>query len=109
MKRPVLVQTLLPLLLFCAAAALGGKPSAEPTSVGSLRTKDRIVEIHSGERGPLYTVKTLDGELLARRLSLEMLSLNFPDLGTLIERGVADEASLYPNHPATPSHHIQHQ
>lgn len=103
MKTPVLVRILLPLLFFCAAAAFTGEASAEPVSVGSLKTKDKLVEIHAGEHGSLYTVKTLNGGLLARHLSLEVLSQQFPDLGTIVERGIADEASLYPNHSATPS------
>ena len=96
MKTPILVQAILPPLLFCVAVVFGGDASAGPSSIGSLKTKDRIVEIHSGEHESLYTVKTLDGEWLARHLSLEMLSQNFPDLGKT-ERGVADDASLYPH------------
>lgn len=101
MKTPVLAQVLSPLLLLCAAATFGGEASGEPMPVGTLKTNDRIVEIHTGEHGPLYTVKTLNGELLGRHLSLEMLSQNFPALGKLVERGVADDASLFPNQPAT--------
>ena len=100
MKTPVLVQLILPLLLFCAVAAYGGETSGEPMPVGILKTNDRIVEIHTGEHGPLYTVKTLNGESLGRHRSLEMLSQNFPLLGTLVKHGVADEANLYPHQPA---------
>ncbi len=44
----------------------------------------------------MYTVKTLDGETLAQHLSQQVLSRRFPELGELIERGMADDASLYP-------------
>ena len=63
--------------------------------IGHLQTKDKILTIRSGADGPLYTVKSKDGELLAVDLTTEDLYAEFPDLKKIIETGFAGEdASL---------------
>jgi len=59
--------------------------------IGHLQTKDKIVTIRSDTDGPLYTVKSKDGEILAIDLTTEDLYAEFPELKNIIENGLAGE------------------
>ena len=67
----------------------------ESAVIGHLKTSDKMITIRSDTDGPRYTVKTIDGKLLAGDLSREDLYAEFPDLVEVIERGLAgQDASL---------------
>ena len=70
---------------------IGPADAANP-SVGHLKTRDKLITIRSGPTGPLYTVKSLAGNVLAVDLSPSALVVRFPDLNAVTERGVADWA-----------------
>ena len=63
--------------------------------IGHLQTRDKILTIRCSTHGPLYTVKSKDGKLLAVDLSSKDLYAEFPDLKEIVESGLAGEdASL---------------
>lgn len=63
--------------------------------IGHLKTRDKILTIRSGTDGPLYTVKSKDGKLLAVDLPTKDLYAEFPDLKKIVESGFAgQDASL---------------
>ncbi len=63
--------------------------------IGHIQTRDKTITIRSGSDGPLYTVKSVDGKVLAVDLSLDDLYAEFPDLKEIVENGLAgDDASL---------------
>jgi hypothetical protein len=64
------------------------KASGNPV-VGHLKTRDNFITIRTGPDGPLYTVKSKSGRVLAVDLSATELSAKFPDLGKMVERGLA--------------------
>jgi hypothetical protein len=59
--------------------------------IGHLKTKDKLITIRRGADGPLYTVETKDGEILAVNLPAGKLYAEFPELKSLLERGMAVE------------------
>ena len=64
--------------------------------IGHLKTRDKLITIRTGSDGPLYTVKSKDGTVLAVNLPAEDLYAMFPELKDLMERGIADWAGLDP-------------
>jgi len=62
--------------------------------VGHLKTRDKLITMRSGSDGPLYTVKSEDGTVLAVDLAGEDLSAKFPELKNVVERGIADWAGM---------------
>ena len=67
----------------------------EGAVIGYIQTRDKTITIRSGSDGPLYTVKSIDGKVLAVDLPLDDLYAEFPDLKEIVENGLAgDDASL---------------
>lgn len=63
--------------------------------IGHLEKRDKIITIRTGPDGPLYTVETKDGKILAVNLPAEKLFAEFPELKNVLERGLAiDDATL---------------
>lgn len=75
------------------AEALPVQESSTPV-VGHLKTREKVITIRSGRDGPLYTVKSEDGTVLAVDLSAEDLSAKFPKLKGVVEGGIADWAGM---------------
>ncbi|MDP6470356.1 MAG: DUF4974 domain-containing protein [Pseudomonadales bacterium] len=65
--------------------------SSEPV-VGHLKTRDKVITIRAGEGGPLYTIKSEGGAILAADLTHEELAAKFPDLKRVVQGGIADWA-----------------
>lgn len=66
--------------------------------IGHLKKRDRVITISKGPDGPLYSVKTENGRTLAVNLSAEKLYAEFPDLKSVIEKGMAvDDAAYRPD------------
>jgi hypothetical protein len=57
--------------------------------IGHLKTRDKLITIRTGSHGPVYTVKSEDGTVLAVNLPASEISARFPDLKGIVERGVA--------------------
>jgi len=62
--------------------------------VGHLKTRDKLITIRSGPDGPLYTVKSQDGRVLAVDLPASQLATRFPGLEDIVEGGIADWAGI---------------
>jgi len=74
-------------------------------AIGHLRTRDKIITILSGAGGPVYTIRTRQGEVLFRELSQEDLRAKLPEVHWMIKsafaggdgsEGVVIDASLWP-------------
>ncbi len=63
---------------------------SEGSVIGHLKTRDQVITITAGPDGPLYTIKSKEGELIASNLSGEELASRFPDLHEKIEKSLAD-------------------
>jgi hypothetical protein len=70
--------------------------------IGRLVTAGKVITIRTGPAGPLFTVSSADGALLAAGLSSGELSDRFPDLKEVVEEGVADWAGIDPQYQAAP-------
>jgi hypothetical protein len=82
----------------------------EGSVIGRLKTRDRVITITSGPDGPLYTIESKEGELIAPNLSGEELATRFPALYEKIEKSLADpkiwagtDFSRYEEHVETKS------
>ena len=77
-------------------------PSAETSDnpvIGHLQTRNKLITIRTGADGPLYSVKSKEGKILAVDLPATELSARFPELKKVVERGFAgDDASLRPRY-----------
>lgn len=63
--------------------------------IGHLSTRDKFITIRTGPNGPLYTVETKDGKILAENLPAEKLCAEFPELKNVLEQGIAvNDASI---------------
>jgi hypothetical protein len=75
-----------------------GKPISDHSSergvIGQIRTRDKVIIILSGADGRLYTVKSKEGNILAKDLNSGELNVKFPELKNLVENGLAGDASL---------------
>ena len=58
--------------------------------IGHLKTRDRVITITTGPDGPLYTINSKEGRLIALNLSGEELATRFPALHEKIEKSLAD-------------------
>ena len=58
--------------------------------IGSLKTRDQVITITAGPDGPLYTIKSKEGGLIAINISGEELASRFPDLHEKMEKSLAD-------------------
>ena len=72
-------------------SGLSAKTPANPV-IGHLKMRDKLITIRTGSVGPLYTVKSEDGKVLAVDLDSAELSARFPELKDVVERGFADWA-----------------
>ena len=78
--------------------------------IGYLKKRDRVITIKKGPGGPLYTVETKDGKILGANLPADILCAEFPDLKSLIEKGMAVEDAAYRQvNPGVKSIDIQEQ
>jgi hypothetical protein len=57
-------------------------------TLGFLETRDCSVEIKAGDSGS-YTVRTMDGKILAERISASQLQAQFPQLHQILRYGYA--------------------
>ena len=73
-----------------------GQPVANGTSsIGHLESRNRIITISKGPKGPLYTVKTKDGKIIAKKIDEKNLQAKYPDIYQQIKSGVAgNDATL---------------
>ena len=97
--RRVIVALLMVGVCLCFAGCLSPNTAQDATAagqvvIGHLKTKDKSVTIHVGPDGPLYTVTSKSGEVLAVNLSTRELSENFPELQDVAEKGIADWAGM---------------
>ena len=64
--------------------------------IGHMESRDRIVTITKGPKGPLYTVKTKDGKIIAKKIDEKNLQAKYPDIYHQIKSGVAgNDAGLH--------------
>jgi hypothetical protein len=62
----------------------------EGTVIGHLKTRDQVISITTGPDGPLYTIRSKEGQEIAIHLTKEELATRFPDLHEKIEKSMAD-------------------
>jgi hypothetical protein len=63
--------------------------------IGHLESRDRTITITKGPKGPLYTVKTKDGKIIAKKIDEKNLQAKYPDVYHQIKSGVAgNDAAL---------------
>ncbi|WP_086930367.1 hypothetical protein [Agarilytica rhodophyticola] len=89
-------RTLKPMLFACLVVALGNSFNAQAEHnevVGVLKSRHYVVEMYSGKHEPLYTVKNIQGDMLAANLTGSELVSQIPELEHVIY-GYADDASL---------------
>ena len=92
-------KTPLLLALSCIFAACAGSPGTshdeqaplqdEPPVFGHLVFREHTVTIWLGDDGPLYTVATNDGQVLATRVDEDYLAANFPELRDMLDDSLA--------------------
>jgi hypothetical protein len=58
--------------------------------IGHLKTRDQVITITAGPDGPLYTIKSKEGGMIAVNISGEELASRFPDLHEKMEKTLAD-------------------
>lgn len=58
--------------------------------IGQLKTGDKLLIVRSGPKGPLYTVKSDGGAVLAQDLPASEVGRRFPELKEEVERGMAE-------------------
>ncbi len=64
--------------------------------IGFLVTNNKTIQINGGLTGPVYTVHTNDGKVLAIDLTKKELIAQYPDLTRTLTNGIASyDASLY--------------
>jgi len=63
---------------------------SEGSVIGHLKTRNQVITITAGPDGPLYTIKSEEGGLIALNISGEELAARFPDLHEMIEKSLAD-------------------
>jgi hypothetical protein len=57
--------------------------------IGHLESRDRIITVSKGPKGPLYTITTKDGKILATRIDEKSLQAKYPDLYHQVKTGIA--------------------
>ena len=68
------------------------KAAADFPIIGYLEKRDRTITIKAGPKGPLYSVKTADGKVLAENLSADQLRAQAPELSEFLKKAVAGPA-----------------
>jgi hypothetical protein len=64
--------------------------------IGHLESKNRRITIAAGPHGPLYTIKTKEGQVLATRIDEKSLQAKYPDIYAEMKTGVAgNDATLH--------------
>ena len=111
MRRIALVRTTLtPAILALGLGLSGcgaplvesGGETASGAVIGHLQSRDRKITFHAGADGARFTVRTIDGRVLATELSSDELSARHPELFKLYQDSVARpvDASLTPPAPS---------
>ena len=89
--RKITVAYLISLLLLGSNSLLG---ESYPV-IGFLKTNEHTITLQIGPNDqPLYTVRTHSGRMIADSMPETELVAKWPQLKTLIEEGIADDASL---------------
>lgn len=57
--------------------------------IGHLESRDRIITVNQGTKGPLYTITTKEGKVLASKMDEKSLQAKYPDLYHQVKDGVA--------------------
>ena len=57
--------------------------------IGYLQTRDRVVTIGRGLKGPVYTIKNKNGKVLAENISERNLKAKFPLIYSQVKDGLA--------------------
>ena len=82
------------------AGASGTDPSSsvstnEEMLIGYLEKNGQIIAVYAGDEGPLYTIKTKDGTIVAEKIDEKQLQAKHPDLYRDLQSAVAgNDASL---------------
>jgi hypothetical protein len=63
--------------------------SSDSPIIGYIERRDQTITIKAGPKGPLYSVKTVDGKILFENLSSEQLSAKAPELHEFLTTAVA--------------------
>ena len=95
-------RRMLVFILFGAlrAGAFGADPSSsvstnEEMLIGYLEKNGQIIAIYAGDEGPLYTIKTRKGEVVAERIDEKQFQAKHPGLYRDLKSAVAgNDASL---------------
>jgi L-ascorbate metabolism protein UlaG (beta-lactamase superfamily) len=69
-------------------------PSDGLTVIGYLESRNRVITIKSGPKGPVYNVATKDGKLLFENVSADQLRARAPEIHDLLKTGVAGDARM---------------
>ena len=90
------------ILIFCCLMLIGSGCSDKPAAVRirrpknglpvivHLETRGEVVTIMSGHDGPVYTVTTKAGRILAQHLSAQELQAKLPNIYHLLKTSYAD-------------------
>jgi len=97
--RKVITLLLIAASCLCFAGCRSPNDAQDSTAresavIGHLQTIDKFITIRTGPDGPLYTVKSDSGKVLAVDLSIRELSAKFPELEAVVEKGVANWAGM---------------
>ena len=88
-----LVSSLAALALAASLFTPASVADEQAPSIVQLAFRDHIVTISSSPQGPLYSVRTLSGEILDENLSDEEFLAAHPKLSTRIRSGYAGDDS----------------
>ena len=96
MERHRILPILAVLGIFAACAGSPGTShdgqtplQDEPPVFGHLVFREHTVTIWLGDDGPLYSVATNDGQVLATRVDEDYLAANFPELRDMLDDSLA--------------------
>ena len=89
-------------LTACISESGNSPESITGPVIGHLKTNDKLITIQVRPDGPLYTVTSNEGVVLAVDLPEKELVAKFPELKEVIEQGVADWADLDIQHQDKP-------
>lgn len=81
-------------LIFSLAACAANDSPADGIATGMLKTQDYIVTMYAGSSGPLYSVRSLDGNVLDQDISMDTMVARYPDLNHLKNNDNIDWAGL---------------
>ena len=90
MERMISILALLTVLAACVSeeGTTGG------IATGMLKTRDYIVTMYAGSNGPLYSVRSLGGDMLDEDISMETMVARYPELDYLQDNDNIDWAGL---------------